>query len=115
MPSNGSKATREFPNSLGAFDSSAAAWERRLQSGQIGGNMSATLTRFGRGRALAMLADWTDRIAAGEVLAQFRRPTGRRTERRHQPVGLEHRWDSCTTPFPRTKRNPTINPNGLSI
>ena len=30
----GNKATREIPKALGAFDSSAAAWDRRVQSGQ---------------------------------------------------------------------------------
>ena len=72
----GTKATREIPKSLGTFDSSAAAWERRLQSGQIGGNMSATLTRFGKERGLAMYADWSDRIAAGEVPSAPPRPQG---------------------------------------
>jgi len=50
----GTKATREIPKSLGTFHSSAAAWERRLQSGQMGTNMSSTLTRFGPQRGLAM-------------------------------------------------------------
>ena len=35
----GNKATREFPPSLGKFNSSREAWERRLQSGQAGGSM----------------------------------------------------------------------------
>jgi hypothetical protein len=109
----GSKATREFPNSLGTFDSSAAAWERRLQSGQIGGNMSATLTRFGRGRALAMYADWTDRIAAGEVPPTPPRPQG---AERNVVISM---WDWNTDKgfvhdtISTDKRNPTINPNGL--
>ncbi len=50
----GNKATREIPKSLGTFESSAAAWDRRIQSGQAGGGMSARFTQVGRPRALAM-------------------------------------------------------------
>src|SRR6202007_378091 len=32
----GTKATREIPERLGKFDSSSAAWDRRIQSGQAG-------------------------------------------------------------------------------
>src|SRR5918993_1080924 len=35
----GNKATREIPQSLGTFESSVAAWERRIQSGQAGETM----------------------------------------------------------------------------
>src|SRR5687767_135992 len=109
----GTKATREIPKSLGTFDSSAAAWERRLQSGQMGGNMAATLTRFGRQRGLAMYADWTDRIAAGEVPSAPPRPQG---VERNVVVSL---WDWSDDrgfvhdTISTDKRNPTLNPNGL--
>src|SRR6266571_3175834 len=63
----GNKATREIPESLGKFESSVAAWDRRIQSGQAGGGMSARFTQAGRKRVLAMYADWTDRLAAGEL------------------------------------------------
>src|SRR5262249_992572 len=59
----GDKATRELPASIGHFDSSTAAWSRRLSAGQM--NMNGALTRFGYTRALKMYADWTDAIAAG--------------------------------------------------
>ena len=72
----GNKATREIPDSLGTFDSSVAAWDRRIQSGQAGGGMSNGLNRLGRTRALEMFADWTDRIAAGELPPQPPRPQG---------------------------------------
>ena len=62
----GNKATREIPASLGKFDSSMAAWARRVASGHDGSNMDGQLTSLGRQRALKMFADWTDRIAAGE-------------------------------------------------
>src|ERR1700716_2177578 len=62
----GNKATREVPKSLGNFDSPALAWERRIQSGQAGAGMVSGIDRLGKERALAVLADWTTRIAAGE-------------------------------------------------
>src|SRR5437773_3571812 len=49
----GNKATREIPKTLGPFASSTAAWERRVQSGQAGGQMLGTLSQLGRERALA--------------------------------------------------------------
>src|SRR5688500_17704790 len=72
----GNKATREIPPALGHFPSSVAAWDRRVQSGQAGGGMTTSLNQLGRQRMLAMFADWTDRIAAGEVPAAPRRPQG---------------------------------------
>src|SRR5204863_1334860 len=49
----GSKGTRVIPQALGAFPTSTAAWERRLQSGQAGGQMIGTLGQLGREPALA--------------------------------------------------------------
>ncbi|MBI4520348.1 MAG: carboxypeptidase regulatory-like domain-containing protein, partial [Gemmatimonadetes bacterium] len=72
----GTPGTRAIPAALGQFESSVAAWERRLQSGQAGGQMSNALNGFGRQRVLAMFADWTDRIAAGEVPEAPPRPQG---------------------------------------
>src|SRR5512145_1471618 len=73
----GNKATREFPPSLGKHSSSIAAWDRRIQSGQAGGAMNGGINQLGRQRALAMFADWTDRIARGELPSSApRRPQG---------------------------------------
>ena len=72
----GSKGTREIPAGLGSFSSSVAAWERRVQSGQAGAQMLSTIDQLGHRRVMAMFADWTDRIAAGEVPAAPRRPQG---------------------------------------
>ena len=72
----GTKGTREIPAALGTFASGAAAWDRRVQSGQAGGQMSNGLNNMGRRRALAMFGDWTDRIAAGEVPPAPPRPQG---------------------------------------
>ena len=72
----GEKATREIPKSLGHFDSSTAAWARRILSGQAGNNMINGLAQLGPERALPMFADWTDRIAAGELPPTPPRPQG---------------------------------------
>jgi hypothetical protein len=109
----GSKGTRELPPSLGTFPSSVAAWERRLQSGQAGTQMINGLGQLGRDRALALFADWTDRIAAGEVPPAPPRPQG--LERNvvitlwdwADPKAYLH--DSVST----DRRNPTLNANGL--
>jgi hypothetical protein len=109
----GNKATRELPPGLGSFSSSVAAWERRLQSGQAGVNMINGLGQLGRDRALVLFADWTDRIAAGELPPVPPRPQG--LER--NVVITEWDWadpkaylhDEVST----DRRNPSINANGL--
>src|SRR6266496_1004162 len=109
----GNKATREIPKALGTFESSADAWARRIQSGQAGAQMVAGLNQLGRERALKMFADWTDRIAAGELPPAPPRPQG--IER--NVVITEWDWadsksylhDEVST----DRRNPTLNANGL--
>jgi hypothetical protein len=109
----GNKATREIPHELGAFDSSEAAWDRRIQSGQAGGGMSNRFSQVGRKRALSMYANWTDRIAAGELpTVTPPRPQGRE---RNVVITL---WDWADPKvylhdeIATDKRNPTVNPNG---
>jgi hypothetical protein len=65
----GNYATRTIPEALGHFDSSMAAWARRLQSGPAGRNMISAVAGLmtPEGGHLAALADWTDRIKAGEL------------------------------------------------
>ncbi|MCC6202284.1 MAG: carboxypeptidase regulatory-like domain-containing protein [Gammaproteobacteria bacterium] len=65
----GNLATRTIPEALGTFESSTAAWARRLQAGQAGGNMIGLVNGVLRGVPLKYLADWTDRIAAGDLPA----------------------------------------------
>jgi hypothetical protein len=109
----GTKGTRELPKNLGTFPSSVAAWERRIQSGQAGQQMNGQLNTFGRSRVLAMFADWTDRIAAGEMPPAPPRPQG--LER--NVVITEWDWadpkvylhDEVST----DRRNPKLNANGL--
>ena len=79
---------REIPKELGSFPHSMAAWDRRVQSGQAGAGMSNGLNGFGRRRVLEMFADWTDRIAAGEVPAGTAASAWNRAEHRDYPVGL---------------------------
>jgi hypothetical protein len=109
----GTKGTREMPKELGTFPTSVAAWERRLQSGQAGAQMINAVNNWGKERTLAMFADWTDRIAAGEVPPQPPRPQG--IERNvvitqwdwADPKAYLH--DEVST----DRRNPTLNANGL--
>ncbi|HXP04980.1 MAG TPA: carboxypeptidase-like regulatory domain-containing protein [Stellaceae bacterium] len=112
----GNYATRTIPEALGHFDSSRDAWSHRLSVGPAGHDMLNFITQVMTpdGGHLAALADWTDRIKAGELPS--RSPP--------RPVGIERNivvtvrdWldpkhylhDLSTT----DRRNPTINAYGL--
>ncbi len=71
----GTQATREIPAAFHDM-STLDAWQRRLASGQAGPDMMRGIAQFGAPRAFAMLADWTDRVAAGEVPPPPPRPQG---------------------------------------
>ena len=110
----GSKGTRELPPAYSQIKPSTAAWERRVQSGQAGAQMLSAIDNLGKPRALSLFADWTDRIAAGEVPSFApQRPQG--VER--NVVITEWDWadpksylhDVVST----DRRNPTLNANGL--
>lgn len=109
----GDKATREFPKTLGAFDTSAAAWDRRIQSAQVGSQMSSVATRIGRKRLLDLYGDWTDRIKAGELPPAPPRPQGM-----ERNVVITQ-WDWATPKeyfhdeISVDRRNVNANPNGL--
>ena len=114
----GSKGVRTIPKewepSGNSTQASIQAWTLRLQAGQARTNMAVTLNRFGAEKALSLFADWTDRIAAGEL--PFSKP--------ERPQGVERNvvlsmWEWST---PRAylhdaistdKRNPRVNANGL--
>ena len=109
----GNKATREMLPELGDFENSFEAWSRRIQSGQASSNMVTTLSRMGTQRALREYADWTDRIADGEL--PFEKPT--------RPQGVERnvvitQWDWSEPQFymhdltSTDRRDPTINAYG---
>ena len=72
----GQQSTRTIPASLGTFSSSVEAWRRRVQSGQAGQMMLGALNGLGE-MSFANYADWTDRIAKGELpFAKPSRPQG---------------------------------------
>ena len=111
----GNYATRTIPEALGKFESSRDAWTQRLSVGPAGHDMVGFITQLMTpdGGHLAALADWTDRIKAGELPS--RSPP--------RPVGIERNlvvtvrdWsdpkhylhDLTTT----DRRKPTINAYG---
>ena len=88
VPPDGQQGDARDPRQPRRVPSSAAAWDRRVQSGQAGQGMSNGLNGLGRPRALAMFADWTDRIEARRGAAGAAASAGRRAQRRHHAVGL---------------------------
>ena len=108
----GLQATREIPSSLGRFDSTAAAWERLVGSGQTGAGMVNAVNAFGHERGMAMFADWVDRIAAGETPQAPPRPTG--AERNVVLTLWDWNTDRAFTHdmIATSKLHPTVNANG---
>jgi len=109
----GDAATRNIEKSLGHFDSSAEAWEHRIQVGQAANNMIGAIGRLDTQRALALFANWSDRVAAGELpFAKPQRPQGRE---RNIVITL---WDWNTPKaylhdeISTDRRNPTLNAYG---
>jgi hypothetical protein len=109
----GNKATRVVAKDLGHFNSSLDAWQRRVLSGQASEIMIRNLKDLEPVLALQLFADWTDRIAAGELpKAKPPRPQGKE---RNLVITL---WDWATPKaylhdeIATDKRNPTVNANG---
>ena len=63
----GQEATRTIPAALGKFDSGAEAWQRRIQSGQSGEQMTNRIAGQFGGVPYKYFGDWTDRVAQGEL------------------------------------------------
>jgi hypothetical protein len=110
----GNLATRTIPAGFGKFDTSQEAWLRRIQSGQAGGDMIRLAQATMGGAPIKYLADWTDRIAAGELPASKpSRPSG--VER--NVVATVRDWASDHTYLHdlsgTDRRHPTSNPYGL--
>jgi hypothetical protein len=67
----GQQSTRTFPANVpfpfGKFANSEEAWFRRIQSGQSGESMFNTLVNEMGAAPIKYFADWTDRIAKGEL------------------------------------------------
>jgi hypothetical protein len=108
----GTKGMRTMPKDF-AHMKSTEAWARRIASGQAMTQMINVLNRFDRERVLSDWADWTDRIAKGELpFAQPSRPQG--VERNivltlwdwSTPTGYMH--DLIST----DRRKPTVNAHG---
>jgi hypothetical protein len=92
---------------------STQAWAKRTQAGQAMTNMALTLGYIGAEAALKNFADWTDRIAAGELpFAKPRRPEG---VERNVVVTM---WDFSTPQhylhdgISSYQHNPRVNANG---
>jgi hypothetical protein len=108
----GNKATREIPAQFAKMPTTREAWARRIQSGQAGPDMLRELTDFGAPRALQMFADWTDRIAAGELPPVPPRPQG---AERNVVITQWHWADDKTymhDQISSDRRKPTVNANG---
>ncbi len=107
----GQRATRTIPQQFGTGED---GWMRRTQSGQAGASMTNTLAGTMGGVPYKYLADWTDRVASGELPhTKPKRPEG--VERNivvtlrdwHTPKHYLH--DLIST----DRRNPTVNGYGL--
>jgi len=109
----GSAGVRKVPEIFSKEGDSFKAWAKRTQAGQAMTNMALTLGNMGAERALKQFADWTDRIAAGEL--PFEKP--------ERPKGVERNvvitmWDWSSNKaymhdlVSTDKDNPTVNANG---
>jgi hypothetical protein len=112
----GNYATRNIPAAFGPFDNAISAWARRIQSGPAGRDMVRFMAPLitPEGGHLAALADWTDRIKAGELpSATPPRPVG---AERNIVVTVRDWSDPKHYLHDLTltdKREPTVNGNGL--
>jgi hypothetical protein len=108
----GTKGMRTMPKDF-AHMKSDEAWYRRIASGQAMTQMINVINRFDRDRVIADFANWTDRIAAGEL--PFARP--------ERPQGVERNivlslWDWSTPTgymhdlISTDRRQPTVNAYG---
>jgi hypothetical protein len=88
------------------------AWDRRLKGGVRGNAMYGTLGTMGMPGTLKVLADWSDRIAKGEVPPAPPRPKGveRNVVVTLRDVGDDHSFmhDEIST----DKNHPTVNGGG---
>jgi len=109
----GQSSTRKIPSAFADIKSSEEAWVRRLQSGQSGEQMTNQLAGNFGGAPYKYYADWTDRIAKGEL--PFAKPP--------RPQGVERNvvvtsWEWSTEKhylhdlIASDRRNPTVNSYG---
>jgi hypothetical protein len=109
----GNKPTRTISNELGEFKSSYEAWLHRVQVGPAAEVMVRDLGEIDTQLALKNFANWTDRIAAGELpKSKPSRPQG---VERNIVVTMWDWGDERTylhDEVASDKRNPTVNANG---
>ena len=108
----GNKATRTIPQVFADMKTDEA-WMRRILSGQAMTNMATVMSRLEPVRAIAEFANWTDRIAAGELPpAVPPRPQGRERNvviTQWDFSDPKHYLHDVTS---TDKRKPTVNANG---
>jgi hypothetical protein len=111
----GNRLTRSVDHVLKAkpeLKTHAEAWEWRLGTGVRGTSMYGVLTNQGKERSVKTYADWTERIAKGEVPPAPPRPKGleRNLVVTLWDVGDDHSFmhDEVST----DKNHPTVNANG---
>jgi streptogramin lyase len=111
----GNRLTRSVDHILQAkpeFKTHVEAWEWRLGTGVRGNSMYAVLNTQGPDRSLKVYADWTERVAKGEVPPAPSRPKGleRNLVVTLWDVGDDHSFmhDEIST----DKNHPTVNANG---
>jgi hypothetical protein len=106
----GSKGMRTVPKEFGP---GVAGWARRTQSGQAMSQMALGLGYMGIDAALKNFADWTDRIAGGEL--PFAKPERPKGVERNMVVTM---WDFSTPKYylhdgiSTDRDNPRLNANG---
>ncbi len=109
----GQAATRIMPADFAHMEDAQAAWARRIAAGQAGNNMTGIAGGLLKGAPYRYLADWTDRIAAGELPSSS--PV--------RPQGLERNLVATVRDWSTAKaymhdlsgtdrRNPTVNGYG---
>jgi hypothetical protein len=107
----GQRSTRTLPPLFAGIES-AEAWARRIASGQAGNNMTSIVASLG-GVPLKYFANWTDRIATGELPAV--KPTRPRGIERNV-VATVRDWSESQTYLHdvsgTARRNPTVNGYG---
>jgi hypothetical protein len=92
---------------------STQAWAKRTQAGQAMTNMALTLGYIGAETALKQFADWTDRVAAGEL--PFGKPGRPQGVERNMVVTM---WDFSSPKhylhdgISTYQHNPRVNANG---
>ncbi len=109
----GNKPTRTIMKELGEFKNSYEAWAHRIQVGPAAEVMVRDLSEIDTQVALKNFADWTDRIAAGELPKT--KPTRPQGVERNVVVTLWDWGDAKTylhDEIASDKRNPTVNAYG---